>query len=125
MSKAAFIHFGSPEIDRVRKDVSADIVEGNPEQGVWLYSDDTKTGSRFGVWECSAGKFTASYRGITEFCHILEGQAHITNLADQTTHTVTTGDSFVMQEGFEAQWHVPVYIKKCFAISDVIERSES
>ncbi|ASJ73847.1 cupin domain-containing protein [Granulosicoccus antarcticus] len=121
MTQATFIRFGSPEIERVSKDIGADIVEGNPEQGSWLYSNDTQTGTRFGIWECSAGKFNASYKSITEFCHILEGEAHITNLADGSIQTVKAGDSFVMEAGFEAQWHVPVHIKKCFAISDLIK----
>ncbi len=121
MTDAAFIHFGSPEVERVSKDLGANIVEGSPEQGSWLYSNDFKTGARFGLWQCSAVRFNASYAGITEFCHILEGEAHIKNLADGTTHTVTAGDSFVMEEGFEAEWHVPVHIKKCFAISDLIK----
>jgi len=119
MANASFIQFGSPEVARVEKDPGADLVEGNPVQGVWLYSDDTKTGSRFGVWECAAGKFNASYAGITEFCHILKGEAHVTNRADGTINTVKAGDSFVIESGFEAQWHVPTYIKKSFAISDV------
>lgn len=119
MATASFIQFGSPEVERVGKELGAEVVEGKPQQGVWLYSDDTQTGSRFGVWECAAGKFNASYAGITEFCHILEGEAHITNRSDGTVNTVKAGDSFVIEAGFEAQWHVPVYIKKSFAISDV------
>lgn len=118
VTKAAFIHFGCPEVERVSKDLGDSIVEGQPEQGAWLYCNDLKTGSRFGLWECTAGTFKASYDGFSEFCHVLEGEAHIRNLADDTVHTVKAGDSFVMQEGFEAEWHVPDYIKKCFAISD-------
>lgn len=117
MSKPAFIHFGKPEVDRVLKDDAANIVEGNPQQGSWLYSDDTQTDSKFGFWECTAGKFRAKMDGHTEFCHILEGEAHITNLENGDVHTVKAGDSFVMEEGFDTEWHVPNYIKKCFAIS--------
>ena len=116
-----FIRFGDPITDRIEKDVTNDIVEGTPHQGVWLYSNDTQTGSRFGEWECHAGKFRAKMDGLTEFCHILEGEAHITNLADGTVHTVRAGDSFVMEEGFDTEWHVPKYIKKCFAISDLVK----
>jgi uncharacterized cupin superfamily protein len=121
VASSSFIRFGSPEVDRVKKDISADIVEGNPEHGSWLYSDDVQTGSRFGVWESSAGKFKAKMDGITEFCHILEGEAHITNLSDGQTHTVKAGDSFVMEEGFTCEWHVPNHIKKCFAISNLVK----
>lgn len=125
MSQAAkgpapqFIRFGSPEVERVAKDISADTVEGNPEQGAWLYSAHSPTGSRAGIWECAAGKFRAKMEGMTEFCHILEGEAHITNLADGTVNTVRAGDSFVMEEGFDTEWHVPNYIKKCFVLNDL------
>ena len=117
---AKFIRFGAPEVDRVAKDISADTIEGNPEQGVWIYSNDMKTGSRSGIWECAAGKFTAKMDGHTEFCHVLEGEAHITNLSDGNVHTVRAGDSFVMEEGFDTQWHVPKYIRKSFVLIDLV-----
>ena len=44
VTKAAFIHFGYPEVERVSKDLGDSIVEGHPEQGAWLYSNDMKTG---------------------------------------------------------------------------------
>lgn len=122
MSTSSFIRFGTPEVDRAIKDDAHNIVEGSPEQGSWLYSNDTQTGSRFGFWECSEGKFLARMDGFTEFCHILEGEAHVTNLADGTVHTVRAGDTFVMEAGFETEWHVPKYIKKCFAISDLLKK---
>ncbi len=118
---ATFIRFGDPEVARVIKDDPASVVSGNPVQGSWLYSDDTQTGSRFGIWECSAGKFRAKMDGHTEFCHILEGEAHIKDLDTGNVHTVKAGDSFVMEEGFDTEWDVPNYIKKCFAISNLTD----
>lgn len=114
---ARFILFGAPEVDRVVKDDSANRISGKAEQGVWLYSNDVQTQSRFGVWECNAGRFTAKMDGFTEFCHIIEGEAEITNLADRSVRNVRAGDSFVMEAGLEMEWYVPIYIKKCFAIS--------
>lgn len=55
--------------------------------------------------------------GYTEFCHILEGEAEITNLADGVTRTVRPGDSFIMTAGLELEWNVPTYVRKCFVIS--------
>lgn len=121
MTQPSFIRFGDPEVDRVIKDDSANIVEGNPEQSSWLYSNNISTGSRFGIWECTKGKFKAKMNGYTEFCHILEGEAHVTNLANGEVHTVRAGDSFVMEEGFDTEWDVPKFIKKCFALSDLVK----
>ena len=119
MTTPSLIRFGSPEVPRVIKDDADNIVEGNPEQGSWVYTNDAKAGSRSGFWECSAGKFRAKMNGFTEFCHILEGEAHITNLADGTVNTVKAGDTFVMEAGYETEWHVPHYIRKCFVVTDV------
>ena len=115
-----FILFGSPEIPHVDKDVDpASVVEGNPAQKSWLYSNEETAGARFGVWDCQAGKFRAKMDGIVEFCCIIEGSADITNLADGSTRTVSAGDAFLMQEGLDLEWHVPNYIKKYFSIVDV------
>lgn len=119
VKQPSFILFGAPEAPRTVKDDSANLISGKAEQGVWLYSDDAKTGAKFGVWECTAGKFKGKMDGYTEFCHILEGEAEITNLADNSTRVVRAGDSFVMECGLEMEWNVPNYIKKCFAISNV------
>ncbi|WP_282095402.1 cupin domain-containing protein [Epibacterium ulvae] len=118
-TQPSFILFGAPEVPRTIKDDSANLISGKAEQGVWLYSNDTQSGSKFGIWECNAGRFRATMDGITEFCHILEGEAEVTNLADRSTRIIRAGDSFVMEAGLRTEWYVPVYIKKCFAISDI------
>lgn len=119
MTAPAFIRFGSPEVDRVIKDDAANIVEGTPQQSSWLYSNHTETGSRSGFWECTAGKFRATMNGFTEFCHIIEGEAHVTDLATGAVHTVKAGDVFVMQAGLETEWDVPRFIRKSFTLSDL------
>ncbi|MEL6597226.1 MAG: cupin domain-containing protein [Pseudomonadota bacterium] len=116
---ARFILFGAPEVPRTIKQDTANKISGKAEQGVWLYSNDEQTATKFGIWECNAGKFKATMDGYTEFCHILEGEAEITNLADRSSRIVRAGDSFVMEAGLETEWHVPIYIKKCFAISSL------
>mgnify|MGYP001073989763 CR=1 FL=1 len=119
-SDAKLIHFGQTEVEAVVKDDQVNIVEGNPVQKVWLFSNDQQTGSRHGMWDCTAGKFKVKMNGYTEFCHILEGEAEITNLADGSVTSVKAGDSFVMESGYDTQWHVPTYIKKSFVISDLV-----
>lgn len=119
MSKPNFIHFGSPEVDRVIKADAHNIVEGSPEQSSWLYSNDTPTGSRSGIWECTAGKFRAKMDGFTEICHIIEGEAHVTDLGTGAVHTVRAGDAFAMQAGLETEWDVPKFIRKSFTLCSV------
>ena len=112
-----FTLFSEEQIDRVVKEDDANRLSGEAEQGVWLYMNEAQTGSKFGEWDCTAGRFRAKMDGYTEFCHILEGEAEITNLADGVTRTVRPGDSFIMTAGLELEWNVPNYVRKCFVIS--------
>ena len=113
------VHFSNHDVSRVEKDITGKVIQGNPTQGSWLHCDIKEAGARFGQWECQAGTFRAKMDGIVEFCHILEGEAHITNLADGSVQNVCAGDSFVMEAGFDGEWMVPIYIKKSFVICDV------
>jgi len=97
------------------KDVSADTISGDPRQFVDLmYSGQADT-MKSGIWECHAGSFSASYDGIVEFCHILEGSAVIT-ASDGTSWTVRAGDGFVLDEGLQTEWVVETFVKKHFFI---------
>lgn len=119
MSTPDFVLFGAPEVERVIKQDPQNIVEGTPEQSSWLYSNDVPTGSRSGFWECTAGKFRAKMDGYTEFCHIIEGEAHVTDLGTGMVYTVRAGDVFVMQAGLETEWHVPAFIRKSFTLCEL------
>lgn len=120
MTNPAFILFGSPEVEKTIK-TDANVTAGDPQMGVWLYGNDEQTGSRCGIWECTAGDHRAKMDGYMEFCHILEGEAEITLLCDGSKRTVRAGDSFMMEAGLEMDWHVPKYVRKCFVISDVTQ----
>ncbi len=98
-----------------QKDVTTDTISGNPEQFVELMYLGQGETMKSGIWECHAGTFKASYDGIVEFCHILEGSAVI-NASDGQSVTVTAGDAFVLDEGLQAEWTVDKFIKKHFFI---------
>lgn len=120
MTAPRFITFHKPEVDGVAKQPdAAAVVDGNPAQTSWLYSDIASTGTRSGQWDCQAGTFLADYTTIMEFCQILEGEAEVTNLDTGDVHKVAAGDAFVMEPGLRTQWHVPKYVRKHFVITDV------
>lgn len=122
MSTPSFIHFGKPSVEKANTTAKANVLAGDPQMGVWLYGNDAQTSSRCGIWECTAGDHRAKMDGYMEFCHILEGEAEITLVSDGSKRTVRAGDSFMMEAGLEMDWHVPTYIRKCFVISDVVEK---
>jgi len=103
---------------RVEKDIAADIVSGQPTQHSQLMASVHKETIKSGIWESTAGVFTAVMQDQIEFCHILEGGALI-KTGDGNSYSVTAGDAFVMESGLQTEWTVDTYIKKHFVICAV------
>lgn len=90
------------------------VTEGNPIARIWVaaQSDDLKVTQ--GVWDCTAGKFSADYVW-DEFVMVLEGEAVITP-KDGEAFTLRVGDFVHFPLGLKVEWHVPNYIKKTFVL---------
>lgn len=69
-----------------------------------------------GVWESTAGVFQANTTGYIEFGYIVDGQARLVD-PDGTVHALTTGEAFVMPEGYTGRWEVDRFVKKIYFIS--------
>jgi len=109
------IDFKKHVVPRVKNDITSAIVSGEPVQHAELkYLSEGET-IKSGIWESTAGVFTADYTGIVEFCHVLEGSALI-KTADGTEFTVSAGDGFVLDAGLKTEWTVESFIKKHFMI---------
>ena len=107
--------FSDQNPPRVEKDLTGAIIRGEPRQHSQLmyagHGDEIKSG----IWESTAGVFTATMTDLVEFCHVLEGAATI-KTSDGNTYSVSAGDAFVMEAGLETEWTVDTYIKKHFVI---------
>ncbi|WP_415401758.1 cupin domain-containing protein [Tateyamaria sp. SN3-11] len=114
----SFTLFRDTPVPRVKKDTGNAVVSGDPVQHSELKYAGHGDTIKSGIWDCTAGAFTADYDGITEFCHVLEGGATITTGAGET-HKVAAGDAFVMEAGLRTTWTVERYIKKHFVICAV------
>ncbi len=110
--------FSSTDAPRVQNDISANVVSGDPVQHAQLMFSGHDNKVRSGIWESTAGVFTADYTGIVEFCHILEGDARI-KTADGNEFKVSAGDGFILDAGLKTEWTVDVFVKKHFMISAV------
>lgn len=109
-----FIMFKDKHVPRVKKDIAADIVSGAPEQHSQLKFAGHGDTIKSGIWESTAGVFTATMQNQIEFCHILEGGATIKTGVG--TFEVKAGDAFIMESGLVTEWTVKTYIKKHFVI---------
>lgn len=109
------VHFKDHDVPRVEKDLGDTVVSGEPVQHVELKFSGNEDKFRSGIWQSTAGVFTADYTGIVEFCHILEGDAWIKTEDGQEFH-VSAGDGFVLDAGLKTEWRVDSFIRKHFVI---------
>ncbi|MEY4313368.1 MAG: hypothetical protein RLZZ319_877, partial [Actinomycetota bacterium] len=68
-----------------------------------------------GVWECTAGTFTAFRDGYDEVAQILSGTATITG-DDGTTFEVGPGSTLVQPDGWRGTWTIHETIRKSYVI---------
>ena len=113
------VHFGENDVPATPNTNQDDVLSGDATRNAWVHCVDPKSSSRFGYWECAAGVIRADYDNITEFCHVIEGEAQVKDLSTGESFTVKAGDSFVLEAGLKTEWTVPTYIRKSFAICDV------
>ncbi|WP_111721059.1 cupin domain-containing protein [Homoserinimonas sp. OAct 916] len=86
--------------------------EGLTEASLAVWSDgrvDT------GLWECTAGSFTAVREGYTEICTILSGRVTI-EVDGSEPEDFGPGDIMVMPSGWAGIWHVHEPLRKHFTI---------
>ncbi|MBU2891338.1 cupin domain-containing protein [Celeribacter halophilus] len=113
-----FIKFSEMNPPRIEKDLTGSVVAGSPVQHSQMIYDGHGGAIKSGIWESTAGVFTATMTDFVECCHILEGSAAI-KASDGNTYTVEAGDAFVMEAGLRTEWTVETYIKKHFVITSI------
>lgn len=71
-----------------------------------------------GVWECTAGTFTASRDGYDEVAVILAGTATVTSDAGDTAE-VGPGSTLVTPAGWTGTWTVHQTIRKVYVLRTI------
>lgn len=68
-----------------------------------------------GLWECTAGDFTAERNGYTEICTILSGRVTL-EVDGQEPEEFGPGDVMVMPSGWKGVWRVHEPLRKHYTI---------
>ena len=71
-----------------------------------------------GVWECTAGTFTASRDGYDEVALILSGSATVVSDAGETV-TLRPGSTFVTPAGWTGRWTVHETMRKVYVVRTI------
>ena len=68
-----------------------------------------------GIWECTAGDFTAERKGTTEICTILSGSVTL-EVEGRDPQRFGPGDVFVTPSGWKGIWRVHETLRKHYTI---------
>ena len=68
-----------------------------------------------GLWEATAGTFTATRDGYTEICTLLSGRVTITGEGEEPV-TYGPGDIIVMPSGWSGEWEVHETVRKHYTV---------
>ena len=90
------------------------LLAGEYKTRTWNVAGDEK-GPWAGIWQSSPGKVKVDYSGEWEFCHILEGEAILTD-AQGESFQAKAGDAFVIPEGFQGTWETLTPLRKYYVI---------
>lgn len=67
-----------------------------------------------GIWQSAPGKHNVSYTEW-EFCHLIEGEAVLTDEDGHAVH-IKTGEGFIIPAGFKGTWESLTPLKKHYVI---------
>ena len=91
------------------------LTEGQTEASLSVWQEGRV---HTGLWECTAGDFTAERDGYTEICTILSGRVTI-EVEGTEPEEFGPGDVMVMPSGWSGVWRVHEPLRKHFTtISD-------
>jgi uncharacterized cupin superfamily protein len=78
------------------------------------YYDDAALGLQIGVWDSTDTTEIASPCAYDEFMIIIEGTVDIKNIKTGEIETVMAGDSVVIPQQYDCQWHQQGYLRKLY-----------
>lgn len=88
------------------------LTEGLTEASASVWSDERIDS---GLWECTAGSFTAERNGYTEVCTILTGRVTL-EVDGQEPVEFGPGDIMVTPSGWKGVWRVHEPLRKHYII---------
>ena len=87
-----------------------------PRQHTHRYFENKTLGLSLGLWDSTKMTATATSYAYDEYMIIIEGVVEITNSQTGNVETATSGDSIIIPQGYDCQWHQKDYLKKFYVI---------
>lgn len=104
----ANVDLGTPQ----SKPTSIDGNQVEAKTVLWKSPDGL---AEIGVWECSAGRFTANREKASEICHIVRGRVTLHDI-DGRSEDVGPGEVLVLPIGWKGEWTLHETTRKLYFI---------
>jgi len=104
---------GSPKPEIGAPEASK-LIKGKYKTRTWNHFAGENGRLYCGVWESTPGKVLVEYTEW-EFCHLIAGQAVLTNDAGKKW-SFKTGDAFIIPAGFKGSWETVRTVRKHYVI---------
>ncbi len=95
-----------------------------PKQHTHSYYEDEELGLYIGVWDTTDMIETTAPYSCDEFMSIIEGAVEVKNNKTGIIETVMAGESFVIPQAYDCQWHQHGYLRKYYVIFEPQDAAE-
>jgi len=95
-----------------------------PKQHTHSYYENEELGLYIGVWDTTDMIETAAPYSCDEFMSIIEGAVEIKNNKTGMIETIMAGESFVIPQAYDCQWHQHGYLRKYYVIFEPQDAAE-
>lgn len=96
-----------------------------PKQHSHSYYEDEELGLYIGVWDTTDMIEAAAPYPCDEFMSVIEGAVELKNNKTKKVETVMAGESFVIPQGYDCQWHQNGYLRKFYVIYEPQESAKN
>jgi uncharacterized cupin superfamily protein len=88
-------------------------MSGAPRARDLAISDDGRMAT--GIWECTPGTYRSEKRGVSEFMHVVRGEATITG-DDGVVHELRAGHALLLPDGWSGTWEIRETVRKTYVV---------
>lgn len=89
--------------------------EGEQQEAARTLFESADGALEIGIWECTAGRFSADRTQTSETCHIVSGRVEMRR-HDGEVRRLGPGDLLVLPRGWKGEWHLLERTRKLYII---------
>ena len=86
-------------------------LSGDPQASEFEFVEDGRVST--GIWECTPGEYRSSKSGLSEFMHVVAGDATVVG-DDGAVHELRPGVALYLPDGWSGTWTIRETVRKVY-----------